>query len=205
MDPWDAVEPDRTAFAAYLSTLTPAEWAAQSWCADWDVKGVAAHVLVPASKSKGAVFLAFATSGFSLARMNARFVAESSSLSTEQIVASTRETAGARSAPPGLRPIGVLAELVVHSTDIARAIDKPFALPKEHYVMTLDHMKNVQPVVGCKKRIDGLQLRATDTSWSTGNGPLVEGPADLVLAAMTGRKAALGSLSGAGVEIMRNR
>ncbi len=206
MDPWEALEPDRTAFADYLSTLTPADWSAPSWCDDWDVKAVAAHLLVPPTKSKGKVFLAFVGSGFNVNKLNARFVSElTASMSTDQIVETTRETAGVRSAPPGLPPIGVFSELAVHSTDIARAIDKPFSLPIDHYVMALDHMKSVQPVLGCKQRIAGLKLQATDTTWSTGEGPLVEGPAELLLAAMTGRRGALTSLTGPGVETLSAR
>jgi uncharacterized protein (TIGR03083 family) len=205
MDPWIALEPDRRSFADYLETLTPDDWATQSWCHDWDVKGVAAHLLVPATQSKGKVFRSFVSSGFNLKKMNAKYVAELGQQSPAQIIASTRNSAGSRSAPPGLPPIGVFSELVVHSMDIAGALGKPFALPAEHYVMALDHMKNVQPALGCKKRIAGLTLQATDTAWSTGSGPLVEGPANYLLAAMTGRRQALPHLNGPGVEIMAAR
>jgi len=84
-------------------------------------------------------------------------------------------------------------------------VGKPLDLPVDHYVVGLSYMQGVQPVLGCKKRIEGLQLKATDADWSTGEGPLVEGPAKLVLSAMTGRRAALDQLSGDGVETMRSR
>ena len=73
----------------------------------------------------------------------------------------------------------------------------------EDSVIGLEHMKNVQPVLGNRKRIAGLRMRATDADWSTGDGPLVEGPAQYVLAAMCGRRQALASLSGDGVESLR--
>ncbi|MGL5826584.1 MAG: maleylpyruvate isomerase family mycothiol-dependent enzyme [Nocardioides sp.] len=206
MDPWEAVEPDREALAHYLGTLESADWSAPSWCDEWNVKAVAAHLLVPATKSKGEVFLSFVKSGFYLHKMSQRYVdAICAAMSTDEIVATTGATAGVRTAPPGLAPIGVLSDLVVHSVDIARAIGKPLTLPTEHYLMALDHMKTVQPVLGCKKRIAGLELRTTDAAWSTGEGPLVQGPADLVLAAMTGRRAALSGLTGPGVEVLASR
>jgi hypothetical protein len=71
--------------------------------------------------------------------------------------------------------------------------------------MALDYMKNAQPVLGCKKRIEGLTLEATDAEWSTGKGPKVAGPAGQLLSAMTGRKIALEGLTGDGVEAMRSR
>ena len=60
-------------------------------------------------------------------------------------------------------------------------------------------------VRGCKKRIEGLGLKATDADWSTGDGPLVEGDVPHLLSAMTGRAAALAGLTGDGVEIMASR
>lgn len=206
MDPWDAVEPDRQAFANYLASLDPSDWSAPSWCAGWDVKAVAAHLLVPPTKSKGQVFGSFVKAGFNLDKLNARYVAAlTESMTPEQIVSTTRSSAGVRSAPPGLPPIGVLNEVVVHTMDISHALGKPFVLPMEHYVMALEHSKNVQAVLGCKERIAGLTLRGTDSDWSTGSGPVVEGPTDLLLAAMTGRKAALASLDGAGLDTLARR
>lgn len=206
MDPWDAVTPDREAFATYLATLEPADWAAPSWCEGWDVKAVAAHLLIPPTKSRGQVFGSFVKAGFNLDKLNARYVAEvTDSMTPEQIISTTRSTAGVRRAPPGLAPIGVLNEVAVHTMDVSHALRKPFVLPMEHYVMALDHSKNVQAVLGCKERIAGLTLRATDSTWTTGTGPVVEGPTDLLLAAMTGRKGALPLLSGPGLDTLASR
>jgi hypothetical protein len=60
-------------------------------------------------------------------------------------------------------------------------------------------------LIGAKKRIDGLTLRATDASWSHGSGPLVEGPAHSLLMAMTGRPASIGDLAGEGLATLRAR
>lgn len=206
MDVWELIETDRLAFAEYLASLSGQDWEAPSWCDDWTVKGVTTHLLVTPTMSKGQVFLAFLKSGFNLDKMSAKLVRQMTvSMSNAQIVTTTRETAGVRSAPPGLKPIGVFGELLVHSNDISMALGKSFKVPLEHYVIGLDHYKDVQPVLGCKKRIAGLQLRATDASWSTGAGPLVEGDAQSLLSAMTGRTEACRALNGDGVEILRSR
>jgi len=156
--------------------------------------------------SKGRIFWSFLTSGFNLDKMSAKLVERmTTTMSTEEIVARTRETAGVKSAPPGLKPMGVFGEVLTHSNDISEAIGRPLDLPIEHYVAALDYMKDVQPVLGCRKRIAGLELHATDATWSTGQGPLVEGGAADLLLAMTGRHAALDSLTGDGVEILRSR
>jgi hypothetical protein len=121
------------------------------------------------------------------------------------IAAKTRSSAGSHSMPPGLKLPGVFTELVVHSSDISEGVGKPFSLPVEDYVAALDHLKNVQPVFGSKERIAGLTLRATDTAWSTGAGPTVEGPASQLLLAVAGRHSALDRLSGDGLATLRSR
>jgi hypothetical protein len=156
--------------------------------------------------SKGKIFLAFLGAGFNVDKMSAKLVTRmSAEMSNEQMVAVTRSSAGVRSAPPGLKPIGVFAELITHAADISLALGKPHHFGAEHTIMALDHMKGQQPVLGCTKRIAGLRLQATDAEWSTGSGPAVEGDLQHLLAAMTGRKQALSSLTGDGVETLRGR
>jgi uncharacterized protein (TIGR03083 family) len=205
MDTWEAITADRLTLANYLDSLSAEEWAAPSWCAGWSVKDVVAHLLVSPTMSKGQIFRAFAGSGFNLDKMNAKVVAGSRSTPGSAMAEKLRSTAGVHSAPPGLKPIGVLAETQVHAADIAGAVGRPIAFPAAHAVMTLDYLKTVKPVLGCKDRIVGLSLRATDAGWSTGAGPLVEGSAQALMAAMTGRKQAVSSLSGDGVETLKSR
>ncbi len=204
MDIWTAVTTDRLAFADYLATLTPEQWGAATWCSEWTVRDVVAHLLVPPTMSRGQVFAAFAKSGFNLDKMSAKLIARTT-MPTGEIVATTRRTAGVQSAPPGLKPIGVFAELLVHAADISLAIGQPLQFSTEHYIAGLDHLKSVQPVLGCKRRIAGLELRATDANWSTGSGPLVEGGVQHLIAAVTGRRQALNSLTGAGVATLASR
>ena len=62
----------------------------------------------------------------------------------------------------------------------------------------LDFYKNSDTLIRAKSRIAGLTLRATDTDWTHGEGPVVEGRLMDLLMAATGRKMALDSLSGDG-------
>ena len=206
MDPWPMIEADREALGRYLSSLSPDQWERPSLCEDWTVKGVAAHMLVVPTMSKGKVFLAFASSGFNLDKMSAKLVDRlSSELSGEQIAAMTIESAGSQSVPPGLKPMSALGEVLVHSTDISEGAGTPLDLPLEHYVAGLEFMKDVEPVLGCRTRIAGLRLSATDAEWATGDGPAVEGPAKHLLAAMTGRRQSMDHLNGEGVANLRDR
>jgi uncharacterized protein (TIGR03083 family) len=206
MDPWGYIEADRRALADYLGALAPEDWEKPSLCTGWTVKGVSTHLLVTPTMSKGKVFFAFVGSGFNLGKMSQKQIDRmTADMSTDEIVSATRETADVKSAPPGLKPMGVLGEVLVHSSDISLALDKPLDFPVEHYVSGLDYMKDVQPVLGAKKRIEGLRLEASDADWATGEGPGVRGDAKHLLSAMAGRKAAIAGLDGDGVEALRGR
>ena len=170
------------------------------------MKDTAAHMLVIPTLSKGQVFRSFLGSGFNLDKMNAKLVKKmTAAMSATEIVAKTRASAGSQSMPPGLKLPGVLTELVVHSSDISEGVGTPFALPVADYLAALDHIKDVQPVFGSKARIAGLTIRSTDAQWSTGSGPIVEGPAQQLLLAVAGRRSALDRLSGEGLATLRAR
>lgn len=206
MDTWTSIKNGREALADYLAGLSADDWNRPSLCAGWTVKDVAVHMLVIATMSKGRVFRSFLGSGFNLDKMNATFVTRmTAEMAPADIATTTRVSADSHLMPPGLKLPGVLTELAVHSSDISEGVGKPFSLPVEVYTAALDHLKNVQAVFGSKKRIEGLTLRATDTTWSTGSGPSVEGTAQQLLMAIAGRRSALDRLSGDGMATFRAR
>ena len=206
MDTWTSIKNGREALGDYLAGLAVDDWNQPSLCAGWTVKDTAAHMLVIPALPKGQVLRSFIGSGFNLDKMNAKLIKKlTATMSTAEIVAKTRASAGSRSMPPGLKLPGVLTELVVHSSDISEGVGTPFALPVEDYLAALDHVKDIQPVFGTKMRIAELTIRATDAEWSTGSGPKVEGPAQQLLLAVTGRRSALDLLSGEGLATLRAR
>ena len=68
-----------------------------------------------------------------------------------------------------------------------------------------DFYKGSNLLIGSKRRIAGLTLRATDADWITGAGPEVSGPIVSLVMAMTGRKVADDDLTGEGVATLRSR
>lgn len=206
MDTWARIESGREAFGGYLAHLSPDDWTKPSLCADWTVKDVVAHMLVIPTLSKGQVFRAFAGSGFKLDKMNAKLVNKlAAQMPPAELAAKTTSSAASHSMPPGLKLPGVFNELVVHSSDVAEAVGQPFDLPVTDYVACLEYLKDVQPVFGTKKRVAGLELRATDADWSTGSGPTVTGSAKQLLLAVTGRQSAFDQLTGDGLATLRSR
>ncbi len=98
-----------------------------------------------------------------------------------------------------------LGETIVHGEDIRRPLGISREYPTAAVVRVADFYKGSNLIVGAKKRIAGLRLRATDADWATGEGPEVSGPVLALVLAMTGRTAALDDLSGDGVTELRSR
>ena len=72
-------------------------------------------------------------------------------------------------------------------------------------VQVADFFKGSNLIIGTKRRIEGLTLQATDTTWSHGTGPGVSGPMLPLVMAMTGRPVADGELTGEGAATLRAR
>jgi uncharacterized protein (TIGR03083 family) len=98
-----------------------------------------------------------------------------------------------------------LGETIVHSEDIRRPLGIKHAYPTEAVVRVAEFYQGSNLLIGSKRRIAGLALRATDTAWAHGAGPEVSGPILSLVLAMTGRKAPLEDLEGDGVAELRTR
>jgi uncharacterized protein (TIGR03083 family) len=95
---------------------------------------------------------------------------------------------------------------LVHNQDIRRPTGKPRAIPEERLRRALELVhREGNPLFNPKKNVAGLTLKATDVEWSAGTGPLVEGPAEAIILAGSGRRAALDDLTGDGVATLKGR
>jgi hypothetical protein len=99
----------------------------------------------------------------------------------------------------------MLIDTVCHSGDIRRPLGISRQVPAETFIEVADTLKGIGFPLGTNKRIAGLRLVATDISWSTGDGPVVEGPAEPLILAMAGRRSGLDDLSGEGKALLASR
>ena len=205
MDPWDHVEANRIMLADYLGGLSSEDWDLPTRSEEWSVEGVAAHLLTLPTVAPEDLAAELKATSFDLDKVSSVFVDRfTSTMSTDEIIDVMRSSAAEKGMYPGA-PMIVLTEVLVHGTDIAVATGGSVGFPGDHFASALEFMKDVQPVLGCKKRVADLHLKATDVTWSAGEGPLVEGTAQDMLSAMTGRPAPLDSMTGDGVEVLRTR
>ena len=106
--------------------------------------------------------------------------------------------------PPG--PVDSwIGETFVHAEDIRRPLGITHDYSVDAAIRLADFSTRSNLLIGSKKRVAGLTLRATDADWSSGSGPEVAGPAMAIVMTMTGRAVALDELEGDGVVTLRAR
>jgi uncharacterized protein (TIGR03083 family) len=201
---WPTIHAERNALAADLESLTDGQWETSSLCDEWTVRDVLAHMTATAKISPPAFFAKMLGSAFSLKKMQAKDIEAERGSSPADTLARFKGEVSSSKHPPGPSDTW-LGEMLVHSEDIRRPLGLTHAFPTEAAVQVADFYKKSNLIIGAKKRITGLRLRATDTEWSTGDGPEVAGPIVSLVMAMTGRKEALSDLTGEGVSTLASR
>ena len=95
---------------------------------------------------------------------------------------------------------------LVHNQDIRRPAGKPRTIPEARLHRALQLVRTeASPLFNSRRNVSGLKLCASDTGWTAGDGPAVQGPGEAIVLAAAGRKAALADLEGDGVAMLRQR
>jgi uncharacterized protein (TIGR03083 family) len=204
MDVWPVIHDERKALVADLKGRSGEDWATHSLCGDWTVRDVLAHMTSTTSLTPPAFFAKMIASGFSFEKVQASGVATNRGSSPADTMARFEAVVDSVKHPPG--PVDSwLGETIVHAEDIRRPLKIEHRYPTEAVVRVADFYQGSNLLIGSKRRIEGLTLRATDADWSHGTGPEVSGPILSLVMAMTGRKEPLDDLTGDGVATLRSR
>jgi uncharacterized protein (TIGR03083 family) len=201
---WPTIHAERRALADDVADLTDEQWETRSLCTDWTVHDVLAHQLSAAKMTPPRFFIRFAGAGFNFNRFAAKQVAIEGAGGPAATLAAFRAAEPRETAPPGPKETW-LGEAFVHGEDIRRPLGITRSYPLAEVSRALAFYASSDPIIGGKTRVAGLTLKATDTDFSVGEGPLVEGPAISLLLAASGRTSALDELSGPGVDTLRER
>ncbi len=204
MDIWPTVHAERKALAADLRGRGDEDWAKPSLCGSWTVRDVLAHMTSAAKLTPPAFFGKVIGSGFSFDKVQDKGVAAQLGATPADTLANFESVVNSVKHPPGPNQTW-LGGVIVHSEDIRRALAIPHQYPTDAVVTVADFYTGSNLLIGSKRRISGLMLRATDTEWKYGTGPELSGPILSLVMAMTGRKVAIDDLTGQGVETLRSR
>jgi uncharacterized protein (TIGR03083 family) len=201
---WQHIHRERADMAETWASLSPDQWSANSWCVGWSVKDTADHVLAAAEQTPLNFYKELMQAGFKFDAFTDRGVKHLSSCEPDELIRRLRARTSTTNHPPA--PVmAMLGEIVVHGADIRRPLGLEHRPSDETLIAVADSWKNSNLLIGAKRRIDGLRLRATDVNWVHGDGAEVSGPLLSLILAMVGRKGALVDLTGEGVPILSAR
>jgi len=204
VDPMRLAQDERADLAAFIAGLTDDQWDAPTLCSRWRVRDVVAHVISFDDLGPTGFLGRFARGWFIPDRVNEVGVQEYSQFSPGELLAELRGH---------LRPAGLtagfggrigLVDGLIHHQDIRRALGAPREVPADRLAEALPFARTA-PTIGAFWRTRGLRLVATDVDWSSGSGPVVEGPAEPLLMAMAGRGDGLDELTGTGRPTLAGR
>ena len=205
MDMWQAVDEERSALADDLEKLDAGRWDVQSLCSEWKVRHVVGHLIAGAELKAGPFLAGLFKSGMNFNRFMAREGLALGAAPPDDLLRQFRKTIGMHRAPPGANSEVMLIDIVCHSGDIRRPTGMTRSVPEAALLTVADTVKRIGFPFRAKKRIAGLRMSATDSDWSAGDGPTVEGPLASLILVMAGRIAPLADLSGEGTQILRAR
>jgi len=205
MDTWEAIDEERLALADDLATFDHSQWDTQSWCSDWKVRHVVGHLVGGADVKVGPFLTGMLKSGMNFNRFLAREGLTLGATASHELLGEFKKTVGTRRTPPGAKPEIMLLDLVCHSGDIRGPTGITRSVPEATLLTVADTVKSIGFPLHAKKRMAGLRMSATDSDWSAGDGPSVEGPLASLIFVMAGRKAPLEDLSGEGKQTLQAR
>ncbi|MGH3125910.1 MAG: maleylpyruvate isomerase family mycothiol-dependent enzyme [Streptosporangiaceae bacterium] len=201
---WKHIHAERGQMADTWTTLSPAQWAARSWCQGWSAQDTAGHILAAAEQTPVSFYQELIAAGFRFSVFTDRGARKLAVIGPDELVRRLRARTSTTNHPPA-PVLAMLGEIVVHGQDIRRPLGLKHQPPEAALTAVADSWKNSNLLIGAKRRISGLRLRATDTGWAHGDGPEVSGPLLSLILAMTGRHAVLPDLTGDGVAELGRR
>jgi uncharacterized protein (TIGR03083 family) len=201
---WTYIHAERSATADTWTGLSADQWSTSSWCEGWSVQDAAGHILAAAEQTPFNFYKEMAAAGFRFNVFADRAAKRLGMLSPQELVERLRARTTTTNHPPA--PVmAMLGEIVVHSEDIRRPLGLQHHYAEGALVAVADNYKKTNLLIGSKRRIAGVRLRASDCDWAHGEGPEVSGPLVSLILAMAGRRGVHSDLVGDGLPILEGR
>jgi uncharacterized protein (TIGR03083 family) len=199
MEHWETIAAERRCLADQLDDLTADQWATQSLCEAWTVRGVVAHLVMAHKVSVPRFTLAIVRAQGSFARANVALTAREAEHPTTELVSDLRGFAASHVKPPGFGSEAPLTDMLVHGQDIRIPLGLDTPQPIQPWKFALDFLVTPKARRGFGVRaLPRVEMRATDLDWTYGSGEEVSGPAIALALAIMGRQARQQDLAGPG-------
>jgi uncharacterized protein (TIGR03083 family) len=200
------VAAERRHMADLFESLTAEQLTRQSLCDAWTMHEVAAHLATYLRFGKLKIVCCMLARAGDFAPGNQKLAQWYARRPTADLIEMLRRHAESKSTPPRSGYDPMLADLVLHDLDVRVPLGIPRQIPEDRLAVTFNLLGTVlSPGFAVGARLCGLRFETTDTSWATGTGALVRGPAEAVVLAMSGRAGAWADLTGDGAALLRER
>lgn len=204
---WQVIAEQRLGLADLLDGLSDEDWDAESLCAGWRVRDVAAHIaLAPQVPPAWSMAVEGVRARGSFHRLNHDLaVRHATGRTGKQTVAELRQHADSRRLPALTNYRNVLFDVLVHGQDIAIPLGRIWPMPVDAARAAVERVWTMGWPFWAKRRLRGVRLTATDSDWTAGDGPDVRGSAGALLLLLTGRTVTMPELTGDGVALLTGR
>jgi uncharacterized protein (TIGR03083 family) len=199
---WRYIHAERAQMVETLTSLSAEQWATPSLCTGWSVQDATGHILAAAEQTPVNFYKELISAGFKFDVFTDRAAKRLGQLGPDDLARRLQSRTTTTNHPPA--PVmAMLGEIIVHGEDIRRPLGLPHRASEAALVAVADNYKRSNLLTGAKRRIAGLQLRASDGDWVHGEGPEVSGPMISLILAMTGR--GVDDLTGEGAPLLAGR
>lgn len=189
MAQWSLAAKARNDFVDMIEGLTPEQMQEQSLCAEWDAKGVLAHLTGFVETSLPAFFATIAKARFDFGKASVAMVNKRIDRSVSDLSASLRAKASKSAALPMFPEAMTVADIAIHTQDVRRPLGLDGSLDDDVLREALDFVTTHKQATNLvdRRSIEGVQLKATDIDWSFGEGAAISGPAEAILMGLANR------------------
>ncbi|MGI8523892.1 MAG: maleylpyruvate isomerase family mycothiol-dependent enzyme [Nocardioides sp.] len=191
--------------ADWLETLDEAALDTPSLCSGWAVRGVAGHLIASVSAPLSQLLLHTVRSGFNPHRANVTMGRERGAHTGPDLATTLRRHADVELSVPVVGVHGPFTDLVVHNADMRVPLGAPWEPDPVWATECLAFVGKGALGFTARKRLAGLRLVATDSSYVAGQGAELSGPAYSLLLALCGRAVGLERLDGPGRDLLAAR
>lgn len=198
-DVWREVPLLRCQIADRLESLDNGAWDTPSWCGEWRVRDVLAHLVYLAEATPISVGRDVIRSGLRPDRALNHAATRLGDHPVPELASRLRAASHGRFRVPGGPPAVVLGEVLVHGADALRPLDLDVEAPSADASPVLDAYWRIGRLAFHAAPQQGRRFTATDLEWSRGKGTEVKGRAMDLLLLIANRRQVLGCLEGPGL------
>ncbi len=200
---WEQAGTVRRDFADLIESLSESQLDGPSLAGAWTPRHILGHVVYIAEMKMPRFMKDMAKARFDYDRMADTTARANAERPLGELLESLRTKSTTPTPMPGFAELVPVGDVAIHTQDVRRGAGLNGVLNEGVLATALEFVTThkIGRDLGDLPGRDAVSYRATDLDWSHGSGPLVEGPAEVILMTLAGRDIPE-KLDGEGVSIL---